>query len=511
MKKAASRITWFKQNLVAVLIFASIGLVGCKEDEPEFKPTTPTPSGCDTCSTEIDCNINDLTDTYGSIASGPPSNWAHYNSHDPSILKVGDTYYSYGTDVAYGRSVVFGQTAGHQIRKSTDLVCWQYVGTAFNSYPPQGEAHIEDNGGEPFENLWAPYIMEHNGQYRLYYSLSSSTPRLSCIGLGVSSNPEGPFIESGLVVTSLDNSFTQTNAIDPTVVKTPGGQHYMYYGSAWDGIYVLQLDPATGLALNPGQKGTRVAQRGFSGNTINGNIEGPEVIYNTEFNKYYMFIAYDWIDTKYNVRVVRSDSPEGPFTDFDGNDANESADDAPMILAPYNFIGHAGWQGVSHPAVFEDPQTGNWYMGHQGRPVVDKFFMVLHVRDIHWTEEGWPIVSPERYSATIQSEISESEIPGNWESIVLGYNIVPGFSDTQILPDLQSANPLTIDEVGTLNGDPGSSWTYNSPWLSLNYSNGFTDKVYLERGRDWENNVDATLLFTGLNNSGTAIWGKKVE
>ena len=48
-----------------------------------------------------------------------------------------------------------------------------------------------------------------------------------------------------------------TNAIDPTVVIDKTGNHYLYYGSAWDGFYILELDPATGLAKNPGTKGKR--------------------------------------------------------------------------------------------------------------------------------------------------------------------------------------------------------------------------------------------------------------
>ncbi|MEO6632634.1 MAG: hypothetical protein ABIN13_12950 [Mucilaginibacter sp.] len=31
----------------------------------------------------------------------------------------------------------------------------------------------------------------------------------------------------------------------------------------------------------------------------------------------------------------------------------------------------------------------------------------------------------------------------------------------------------------------------------------------IERERDWENKITTTLVFTGLNNKGTAIWGIK--
>src|SRR6185312_14567288 len=126
----------------------------------------------------------------------------------------------------------------------------------------------------------------------------------------------------GIVVISKGDATIQTNAIDPTVIVTPQGEHWLYYGSAWDGIYILKLNAATGLAAVPGDKGTRIAQRGFTGGSINGNIEGPEIIYNGTQNKYYLFIAYDWLETKYNVRVGRGDNARGPFYDFNSIDIN---------------------------------------------------------------------------------------------------------------------------------------------------------------------------------------------
>src|SRR5262249_47029726 len=157
--------------------------------------------------------------------------WGPYNVHDPSIIKSGDYFYCFSTDVAYGTTV----RPGIQIRKSKDLVQWQFVGWAFNSLPSLGANYITQAGGTPNQSLWAPYIMKVNNQYRLYYSLSSGTARLSVIGLATATAPEGPWTEQGLVVTSRnDFAVTQTNAIDPTVVVTPGGEYWMYYGSAFD-------------------------------------------------------------------------------------------------------------------------------------------------------------------------------------------------------------------------------------------------------------------------------------
>ncbi|MDJ1469397.1 arabinan endo-1,5-alpha-L-arabinosidase [Xanthocytophaga flava] len=485
-----------KQLLLVWLLVYSC-LYCCK------KEADVTPGGKDTTTTTNPVfNIDQLTDTYASISAYEYRyKWGPYNTHDPSIIKEGDYYYCYSTDAGYGITV----PAGIQVRRSKDLVDWQFVGWVFNGLPAKGSAFIMQNGGTPFQSLWAPYIIKVGSEFRLYYSLSSSTPRLSVIGLATATSPTGPWTEKGLVVTSLNTTTIQTNAIDPTVLIDQQGQHWMYYGSAWDGIYILKLNATTGLAANTSSKGTRVAQRGFTGGVVNGNIEGPEIIYNSTFKKYYLFIAYDWLETKYNVRVGRADSPEGPFLDFNGNDMNLEQDNIPMIVAPYKFNGHSGWQGTSHCSVF---QTGDqFYMAHQGRPGIDKYFMVLHVRKMFWTEDGWPVVSPERYAATEQKTIATSELAGEWEQITLNYQVVPGYSVEQVSPDFQTSVLVKLNADGTINDASNTKWTYTAPWLSLTQS-GATTKVYVERGRDWENKK-ACLVFTGLDANGKAIWGKK--
>lgn len=489
----------FTSIIMCLLLIFCMALGSCSKEEDPSAPAEPEQPEAP----EFD--INSIKDTYYDIAPIEfVFQWGPYNLHDPSIVKDEDYYYSYSTDAAFGTEV----KGGLQIRKSKDLINWQFVGWVFDGLPKQGAEFIRQNGGTPFNSLWAPYVLKVGSEFRLYYSLSSPTPRLSVIGMSTSTKPTGPWTEKGLVVTSLDNSNIQTNAIDPTVVVDKAGDHWFYYGSAWDGIYILKLNAITGLAANPGDKGRRIAQRGFTGGKINGNIEGPEIIYNEAFDKYYLFISYDWLETKYNVRVGRADSPEGPFYDFHGNDLNNDQDNGPMVLAPYQFNGHSGWQGVSHPAVFKD--NGQFYMAHQGRPGENRFFMVMHVREMHWTEDGWPVVSPERYAGIEQTLIIAEELVGNWEQIVLGYRVVPGYAAEQTDPDFQTSVPLALGADGTINGDANNQWSYQAPWLTLSWGTDWIDKVYVEWGRDWENSIEKTLLFTGLNNEGTAIWGKKI-
>lgn len=449
-------------------------------------------------------DINSINDTYADVAPFVYyPKWGPYNVHDPVIRKFGDYYYCYSTDVGYGISV----RPGIQVRKSKDLVEWTFVGWVFDKIPSIGASFIQQRSGTPNNSLWAPSIVKYGSEYRLYYSLASNLGRLSVIGLATASSPEGPWTEKGLVVTSLNDNSIQTNAIDPSVIITTSGEHWMYYGSAWDGIYALKLDPSNGLAQTANDKGKRIANRGFTSGKYNGNIEGPEVIYNASQNKYFLFIAYDWLETKYNTRVMRGDRPDGPFYDFKAADANTNTDHGPMITAPYRFNGHSGWQGVAHCTVFDDGK-GQYFLAHQGRPGIDKYFMDLHVRKVFWTSNGWPVVSPERYAWEDNATVPADSITGSWEQIILGYRVVPGYADEQVSPDFQVSATLTISANGTLNNDANSKWTYTAPWLEMRWSNGYTDKVLVQRGRDWEKKTN-TFIFTGLNNDGTAIWGKK--
>lgn len=494
------RLTYIKHIAVAAVVM--LIAVSCKKDSGGETTPPVTPPVNPPVTPAFD--INSINDTYAALA--PFTNyleWGSHNVHDPAIIKEGEYYYAYSTDVGYGIDV----RSGLQIRKSKDLVQWTYAGWVFNSLPALGSGFIRQAGGEPFNSLWAPCVVKVGTEFRLYYSLSCSLPRLSVIGLATATNLLGPWVEKGLVVTSGNNSSVQTNAIDPSVIVANNGEHWMMYGSAWDGIYSVKLDPATGLALVNGDKGKRIANRGFTSGKYNGNIEGADIIYNAQLNKYYLFIAYDWLETKYNVRVMKGDKPDGPFYDFNGADANTNVDHGPMIIAPYKFSGHSGWQGVAHSTTFSDG-AGQYFIAHQGRPGIDKYFMNMQVRKLFWTADGWPVASPERYAWEKDSLISQNDIVGEWEQIVLGYNVVPGYSVEQASPDFQNSVSLTIAANGVLNGNSSNTWTYAAPWLELKWANGFTDKVFVQKGRDWENKKN-TIIFSGLNNLGTCVWGKK--
>jgi arabinan endo-1,5-alpha-L-arabinosidase len=81
-----------------------------------------------------------------------------FRVHDPSMIRQGGTYYVFSTGEEYGLN-----QGNIQIRKSTDLVNWELVGTVFPTIPDWIGKTI---GGTP-PNLWAPDISYFNEKYYL--------------------------------------------------------------------------------------------------------------------------------------------------------------------------------------------------------------------------------------------------------------------------------------------------------------------------------------------------------
>jgi arabinan endo-1,5-alpha-L-arabinosidase len=447
--------------------------------------------------------------------------WGTYNVHDPSVIKAGDTYYMYSTDAIWwpeGAQQTSDsiQVGNIHVRRTKDLVNWEFVGWAFDSIPGEAQAHIrEASGGKEAGGIWAPYIQKVADGYRLYYSVSVFGANTSTIGLATSTSPEGPWEHQGLVVKTFESS--PMNAIDPSVVvDAENGNHWMIYGSYFGGLFALQLNPETGLALREGDQGKVVARRAQGKERI---IEAPEVIYKPDTKKYYLFVSYDALFTHYNVRVGRADKPEGPYLDMFGKDMADTTNNYPVLTYAYRFGGHPGWAGVAHPAVLND--EGRFFMFHQGRLAPENLMMVLHAREMFWTEDGWPVVSPQRYAQVPQTPIDREAVAGSWEFIHLREvkdtvtlwqgQIPPGgwhYSHSMF----NNAKTLNLLPDGAIEGDSEFvRWSLEGNKLLLQPGQaGQGTSVILSRGWDWENNVE-TLVFTGLAADGFSVWGKQLQ
>ena len=467
-------------------------------------------------------NSNPWKDDYSDISDIEYyKSWGTYNVHDPSCLKIGDTYYMYSTDAIFSENRRKAaennvQTGFIQVRTSGDLVHWDFVGWAFSEIPSEATkwvlSHSNNKGAT---NIWAPYIVQYKNKFRLYYCVSAFGLQSSCIGLTESDSPLGPWIQKGSVVKTQVGD--KMNAIDPTIITDDvTGKTWMYYGSFFGGLYVVELNPESGLTIVQNDQGKSIACRA---NSKEDNIEAAEIIYNKDLKKYFLFMSYDPLMTTYNVRVGRSDNPEGPFRDYFGKDLRDTINHFPILTHPYKFDNQPGWAGTGHCSVFKN-EKGDFFMAHQSRLSPENQLMDLHLREVKWTDEGWPVVSPERYTASRKSSILKNELAGNWEIIRIQDSLTKRKLEFgQILwgQNLLKQSETNISQHITLlsNGDVSQNltgkWDFSAQkGLTFILKDETIKNLLVFVGHDWENETE-TILFTGLDKNGRSFWGKKVR
>ncbi len=459
---------------------------------------------------------NPWADNYASVATPDSMDfWAAYNVHDPCVRKFGDTYYCYSTDAAWipprppkadGEKPPkpprhkFGNIP---MRTSKDLVNWEFKGYAFDSIPTEAWEYVHPiSGRKTSRGLWAPFVYKEGDTFRMYYCLSTFGEKVSYIGLAEAANPLGPWTPKGCVVKT--DSASVMNAIDPTIIENhENGQLWMIYGSFFGGLFAVELNRQTGLTLTDGDQGHLIAHRA---NYQVDNMEAPEVIYNPDTKKYYLFVSYGPLATTYNVRVAVADRPEGPYTDYLGVDPRGEVNTFPVLTAPYRFENHGGWQGMAHCTCFDDGQ-GNYYLASQGRPQNEPGMMDLCIRRMDFRADGWPMVSPERYAGEKQATLSLKDLYGKYEIIHVKDNYVEkelsGGQSNVLLPE--ETNTSEKIELSSANISD-----FKDGVFSLTLQSSKIDGVKSYIGHDWENQK-TTILFSGIDNQGFAIWGKKIN
>lgn len=477
------------------------------------------------------------------------SSWNLANVHDPTVMRADDGYYyMYQTDASFGN--VHNGNGHFHGRRSKNLVDWEYLGATMPTVPSWVKDTLDASRTRlglplitnPQYGYWAPCARKvKSGLYRMYYCIvvdnyiktgkpaseafDGSWGERAFIGLMETDDPaSNNWVDKGFVLSSMSDrgknwarsstsdweGYFRYNAIDPTFIITPEGEHWMIYGSWHSGFAAVQLNPETGKTLKEMPEffttlGTlnSVVKRVYtrtSNNRWQGS-EGPEVIYRNGY--YYMFMAYDGLTVPYNTRVVRSEKIDGPYFNIAGTNVTNGGDALPLMTHPYKFGNDHGWVGISHCAVWNDGND-NWYYCSQGRypenydTWAPNAIMLGHVRSIRWTKDGWPIVMPERYAAVPQTPITEEDIVGTWEHIDMSYN----YGNQKASSDMVFSADHKITSGTWKNG----TWSFDPDTNTLT-ANGV--ELLLQRECDWEASPRKhTIVYAGITNSKT-YWGKK--
>lgn len=286
--------------------------------------------------------------------------------HDPStLIRCGERYY------------VFGTGPGIVTKSSADLVTWSAGPRVFAAPPAWTTNAVPGFKGA----IWAPDIVFTNGNYWLYYSVSTWGSQVSAIGVATNptldpANPAYRWTDRGMVVQS--RAGDDFNTIDPAVARDTSGALWLAFGSYWNGIKLVQLNPATG------KPPTADAPR----HSLAWNTSIEAACLWSHGGWYYLFVNWGrccaGVNSTYNIRVGRSRAVTGPYLDRAGKDLREGGGTL-FLDTNGRFI------GPGHAGILEAGGT-NWFSFHfydsdnRGRPTLD-------IRRLDWTADGWPALT----------------------------------------------------------------------------------------------------------------------
>ena len=449
----------------------------------------------------------------GCQAGGGAPEFADVTVHDPDHIAVDGTHYLIGSHL--------------QAASSPDLLHWTQEAEGVNPENPLFE-DVTQELSEALEwaetdTLWAPDIIQlADGRFYLYYDACRGDSPLSAMGIAVADKVTGPYEDLGLILKSGMTGESEDgtpfdarvhpNVIDPDLFYDADGKLWMVYGSFSGGLFILELDTATGFPL-PGQGyGTHV----WGGN--HSRIEGPAVIYDEEAGYYYLFVTYGGLDAGggYNIRVARSESPDGPFVDAEGLDMAQVKSDPTLplfddvtiaesavklmgnhVLAPAaDGMPALGYISPGGSSPFVDAESGRTLIAFHTRFPGRGEAHQVRVHELAIDGDGWPVISPLRWAGEPDREASADDLPGSYALVDHGPRTIGrSMAETAV---------VTLADDGTVAGDRSGTWVADGGRVVLTLDG---DKVTAETFRQWDEAGQRWVTtLSGLSSGSTALW-----
>ncbi len=455
-----------------------------------------------------------------------PVTFQNASVHDPSVIKAGGTYYVFGSHLASA--------------KSTDLVNWTQITSsvsATNKLFLNGASNVYSELAETFtwaqsNTLWAPDVIRlADGRYYMYYNACKGDSPRSALGVAVAEKIEGPYVNKGIILKSgmwgqasydgtVYDALKHPNTVDPNVFFDNGGRLWMVYGSYSGGIFIMQMNPATGMPL-PGQ--------GYGKRLMGGNhsrIEGAYVMYSPVTQYYYLFTSFGGLDAAggYNMRVARSASPDGPYVDAQGvNMVNVKADPAKPLfddasIAPHgvkimgNFlferkIGEAGtgigtgYVSAGHNSAYYDAATRKHFLIFHSRFPERGEQHEVRVHQMFMNADGWPVVAPYRNTNESLAAVPRGFVFGDYLFVNHGKDISATIKKSKL---------ITLNANGSISGAASGNWTLvggNQAEINLAGSPPFKGVFLLQ----WDESSKSHLMtFTATSREGVSIMGSRL-
>lgn len=356
------------------------------------------------------------------------------------------------------------------------------------------------------------------------------------------------------------------NCIDPCVFYDDDDNLWMSYGSWSGGIFIIRLDKTNGLrdytytfpyqisgkTVTPGGADANCTSDPYFGKKIAGGyyVSG-EASYIQKVDKYYyLFMSYGGLTAAggYQIRVFRSEKPDGPYKDcltsmgigavYDkprvnfGTDANR--DEGVKLFGNYQ------WETMPNAELAQGHNSA--IVDHEGRALIVYHTRFLNrgeehevrVHQLFVNQDGWLVAAPYEFSGetytdndiATQQLYDATKVAGDYQIIAHPYR--------QNTAAMDYEKPVTIH----LNADGSISGKYTGKWelvsgtsyINLTLKGVATANAEVKfKGVLTEQTIDYTnikaLCFTALSSSdgldtsggaslqtrGLSIWGSKAD
>ncbi len=500
----------------------------------------------------------------GGVSALPSSaaNYSRASVHDPSIVKLQDgSYYIIGSHLGAARSNDLGNwtAAANSNLGSTNTTFFRNI---YSDLAIPEKWSNTTNAYNLAGNMWAPDIIynEAMGKYCMYLSVNGQVWNSSVV-LCTADNIDGPYTYQGSIVYSGftnksvnnvndtdvprvlgsnpdisrylggDGSWNAaygTNAIDPAVFYDENGDLWMVYGSWFGGLYMLELDENTGLRdynvkyetianVSDAYMGKKVA----GGNYASG--EGPYIEYmkapGSNKGYYYLFVSYGFFNSNggYNMRIFRSESPDGPYVDQNGNSAvfprggdNIGGTVGERLMSNYQWnCNDRPFKAQGHNSVLMD-DDGKLFVIYHTKFDDPYGFHEVRVHQMIMNEDGWPTAAAYEYTGETLSEAGHTmeAVTGEYEFIF--HTLNQAFVNEQSA-DVERSRNIRLNADGTISGDITGTWSMydGSPEMSLTFG-GVTYKGSFLVQADESAAMTQKMTFTATGNN-TCVWGSKKD
>ncbi|TDE17370.1 family 43 glycosylhydrolase [Dyadobacter psychrotolerans] len=269
---------------------------------------------------------------------------------DPSVIKVGDTYYAAATSSNWAPAF--------PLMKSKDLQNWQQAGSVFPDLTSWADFYY-----------WAPELNYDNGKVYVYYTAHKKGGNL-CVGVASADSPEGPFKDHGPLVCQ------EAGSIDGFPIRDENNKLHLTWKE--DGNSVgkptpiwIQTINEQRTALTGGKKELFRNDTPWEANLV----EGVSVIKNNGyFYAIYAAAGCCGAGCTYATGIARSKKLMGPWEKYSGN---------PILTGQGEWMCPGHGTAVTH-------KGKNYFMYHAYDRASNKYTgRQALVRGFEFTSDNW--------------------------------------------------------------------------------------------------------------------------